>query len=421
MKNMFRFAHLADIHLGAHREPIMRELEMKAFKLALDQCVQRQVDFILVCGDLFHICIPDLSIVDEAVRKMREVLDNKIPIYAIYGSHDYSPNSTSIIDVLTSAGVTKKVVDWELVDDRIHLNFFKEPKTGAKLTGISARKAGLESRYYEILDREALEEEEGFKVFAFHSALDEFKPEYLSKMESFATSLLPRGFDYYAGGHVHDCGEHKLAGYEKVVFPGALFPKDARDLERTVRGQKRGFYIVSFDDKVRSLEFVEISVFDGIYLELDVSDKTATYAQKELLAKAKALEVNGKLVLLKASGQLSEGRTSDIDFQTIKNALLSAGAIHIELNRHGITSKEYQAITLSGENVGEMENNLLKENIGSTRTNEPKLKGEQGLELSKELLRVLRAEPQSGEGKRDYESKMRSQGIGTLGLREALG
>ncbi len=420
MKNMFRFAHLADMHLGAHREPIMRELEMKAFKLALNQCVQRQVDFILFCGDLFHVCIPDLSVVDEAVRKMREVLDNKIPIYVIYGSHDYSPNSTSIIDVLTSAGVTKKIVDWKLVGDKICLSFFKDPKTGAKLTGISARKAGLESRYYEMLDREALESEEGFKVFAFHSALDEFKPEYLSKMESIATSLLPRGFDYYAGGHVHDCGEHKLAGYQNVVFPGSLFPKDARDLERTVRGQKRGFYIVTFDDKVRSVEFVETNVFDGIYSELDVSDKTATYAQKELLAKAKALEVNGKLVLLKASGQLSEGRTSDIDFQTIKNALLGAGAIHVELNRHRITSKEYQAITLSGENVGEIEANLLKENIGSTRTNEPKLKGEQGLELSKELLRVLRAEPQSGEGKRDYESKMRSQGIGTLGLKEAL-
>ncbi|MCJ7771162.1 metallophosphoesterase, partial [Candidatus Bathyarchaeota archaeon] len=119
----------------------MRELEMRAFKLALDRCVQEQVDFILICGDLFHVSIPDLSVVDEAVKKMREVGDKGIPIYAIYGSHDYSPNSTSVIDVLASAGTIRRIVDWELVGDRIKLNFFIDPKTGAKITGISARKA----------------------------------------------------------------------------------------------------------------------------------------------------------------------------------------------------------------------------------------------------------------------------------------
>ena len=417
---LHKFAHLADIHLGAHREPIMRELEMRAFKLALDRCIQEQVDFILICGDLFHVSIPDLSVVDEAVKKMREVGDKGIPIYAIYGSHDYSPNSTSVIDVLASAGTIRRIVDWELVDDRIKLNFFIDPKTGAKITGISARKAGLESRYFEMLDRRALEHEDGFKIFAFHAALNEFKPEYLSKMESFATSLLPKGFDYYAGGHIHDRSENSLHGYDRIVFPGALFPKDARDLERTVKGERRGFYIVSFDDKVYSNTFLEVSVFDDIYLEYDVSDKTATEAQKELQTKIQTAQVNGKVVLLKVSGRLSEGKTADIDFQAIRQTLLIAGAIHVELNRYGVTSREYQAITVSGQNVNEIETNLLKENISSLKTSEPTLTGEQGLQLSKELLRTLRAESQPTEAKREYESRMTKQGIETLGIKEDL-
>jgi DNA repair exonuclease SbcCD nuclease subunit len=398
----------------------MRELEMRAFKLALDRCVQEQVDFILICGDLFHVSIPDLSVVDEAVKKMREVGDKGIPIYAIYGSHDYSPNSTSVIDVLASAGTMRRIVDWELVGDRIKLNFFIDPKTGAKITGISARKAGLESRYFEMLDRGALEHEDGFKIFAFHAALNEFKPEYLSKMESFATSLLPKGFNYYAGGHVHDRSENSLHGYDRIVFPGALFPKDARDLERTVKGEKRGFYIVSFDDEVYSQTFLEVSVFDDIYLEYDVSDKTATEAQKELQTKIQTAEVNGKVVLLKVSGRLSEGKTADIDFQAIRQTLLIAGAIHVELNRYGVTSREYQAITVSGQNVNEIEANLLKENISSLKTSEPALTGEQGLQLSKDLLRTLRAESQPTEAKREYESRMTKQGIETLGIKEAL-
>jgi DNA repair exonuclease SbcCD nuclease subunit len=398
----------------------MRELEMRAFKLALDRCVQEQVDFILICGDLFHVSIPDLSVVDEAVKKMREVGDKGIPIYAIYGSHDYSPNSTSVIDVLASAGIIKRIVDWELVGDRIKLNFFTDPKTGAKITGISARKAGLESRYFEMLDRRALEHEDGFKIFAFHAALNEFKPEYLSKMESFATTLLPKSFNYYAGGHVHDRSENSLHGYDRIVFPGALFPKDARDLERTVKGEKRGFYIVSFDDEVYSQTFLEVSVFDDIYLEYDVSDKTTTEAQKELQTKIQTAEVNGKVVLLKVSGRLSEGKTADIDFQAIRQTLLIAGAIHVELNRYGVTSREYQAITVSGQNVNEIEANLLKENISSLKTSEPALTGEQGLQLSKDLLRTLRAESQPTEAKREYESRMTKQGIETLGIKEAL-
>ena len=398
----------------------MRELEMRAFKLALDRCVQEQVDFILICGDLFHVSIPDLSVVDEAVKKMREVGDKGIPIYAIYGSHDYSPNSTSVIDVLASAGTMRRIVDWELVGDRIKLNFFIDPKTGAKITGISARKAGLESRYFEMLDRGALEHEDGFKIFAFHAALNEFKPEYLSKMESFATSLLPKGFNYYAGGHVHDRSENSLHGYDRIVFPGALFPKDARDLERTVKGEKRGFYIVSFDDEVYSQTFLEVSVFDDIYLEYDVSDKTATEAQKELQTKIQTAEVNGKVVLLKVSGRLSEGKTADIDFQAIRQTLLIAGAIHVELNRYGVTSREYQAITVSGQNVNEIEANLLKENISSLKTSELTLTGEQGLQISKDLLRTLRAESQPTEAKREYESRMTKQGIETLGIKEAL-
>jgi hypothetical protein len=70
--------------------------------------------------------------------------------------------------------------------------------------------------------------------------------------------------------------------------------------------------------------------------------------------------------------------------------------------------------------VNEIEANLLKENISSLKTSEPALTGEQGLQLSKDLLRTLRAESQPTEAKREYESRMTKQGIETLGIKEAL-
>jgi DNA repair exonuclease SbcCD nuclease subunit len=60
---MKKFAHMADLHLGAHREPALRQLEMKVFHEAMDRCISGKVDFVLISGDLFHVGIPDLEIV----------------------------------------------------------------------------------------------------------------------------------------------------------------------------------------------------------------------------------------------------------------------------------------------------------------------------------------------------------------------
>ncbi|MGQ9782348.1 MAG: metallophosphoesterase family protein, partial [Nitrososphaeria archaeon] len=213
--------------------------------------MKEKVDFIIISGDLFHVNIPDMGVTNEAVKKMREVRDSGIPIYVIYGSHDYSPNETSMVDVLDSAGLIKKIVKGKVEEDRLKLEFFVDTKTGAKLCGISARKIGLEKNYFEILDRESLEKERGFKIFAFHSAITELKPDYLVGMESIPVSFLPQDFDYYAGGHIHQHVENKLLGYERIVYPGPLFAGYPRDFELSAKGEKRGFYIVSFDEKVK--------------------------------------------------------------------------------------------------------------------------------------------------------------------------
>ena len=162
---MHKFAHMSDVHLGAFRDPILQKLQLDCFKKAIDVCISETVDFILICGDLFHVGIPDLGIVREALKSMKKVQDLGIPIYVIYGSHDYTPTGTTVIDIIDTAGVIKKIVKGEVIEGKLKLDFFNDPKTGVKLVGISARKIGLERKYYEILDRESLENEEGFKIF----------------------------------------------------------------------------------------------------------------------------------------------------------------------------------------------------------------------------------------------------------------
>jgi len=65
---MNKFAHMADIHLGAHREPILEKLELKAFSEAMDKCVELGVDFRefsrYIMGNIKHLefSIPEIEI-----------------------------------------------------------------------------------------------------------------------------------------------------------------------------------------------------------------------------------------------------------------------------------------------------------------------------------------------------------------------
>jgi len=418
---MYNFVHIADCHIGAHREPVLRELELRAFKEAIDYCITEEINFVIIAGDLFHSNIPDMGVTNEAVKKMRELKDNNIPIYVIYGSHDYSPNETSIVDILDSAGLITKIVKGKIVEDKLKLEVFRDPGTGAKLVGISARKLGLEKSYFEILDRESLEKETGFKIFVFHSAVSEIKPGFLTRMESMPASYLPKGFDYYAGGHIHQHIEGRVPGYNHIVYPGPLFAGYPRDLGRTAKGEKRGFYTVSFNEEgVKDIEFRQIEIYTSIYYEFDVSNKNSVQAKKQLFAELDKLDAEGRLVVLKIAGELSGGKTSDINTNEIRELLAERGALFVTINRYGLTSKEYAAIKAMGEDVQTIETKLFQENIGTVKIGNEILKGEQGVKLAQELLGTFRQEQKLNETKKDYTERILEQASHVIGLEEEL-
>ncbi len=412
---------MADVHLGAHREPALQKLEREAFEAAMTKCVELGVDFVLVCGDLFHVGIPDLGVVNSALAKMMEVRRSGIPIYAIYGSHDYTPTGTTVIDILDTAGVLTNVSRWRMDGEKLSLGVTTDEKTGARLTGISARKIGLEGRYYEQLDREALERLDGFKVFAFHSGLTQFKPPGLAEMETIDISLLPRGFDYYAGGHIHERGEYRQEGYGRVVFPGPLFTGYGRDVEDTARGTERGFYLVEFDGGLRGVHFVPVVTFGGVFRELAVDGMNFEEANLKMTAAFEGVDVEGKLVAFKVHGELAGGRPSDMELASLKAKLSDRGAVHVYLNRAGLTSRESVVESAVGEDPAVIERRLFEEAAGSVKVADRRLSGKEGAETAGELLRVLRHGPKTAEQRKDYETRMLREGGATLRLEEENG
>ncbi len=415
---MYRFAHIADCHLGANREPELRQLEVEAFKKSIDTCISRGVDFIIISGDIFHSNLPDMWVVNEAVRKMRDAVDKGIPIYVVYGSHDYSPTGTSIIDILDSAGLVKRIGAGEVKDGKLFLKFVEDPKTKAKLTGISARKLGIEKEYYKILNRELLEAETGFKIFVFHTMLSELKPADLAKTDSIPVSYLPVGFNYYAGGHPHKNIVENFKNYPYIVYPGPLFAKDSKDFEEAAKDVKRGFYIVDFDSQIINIEFIEVKVCDYYFEEYDASGKSPAQIMNDLTERMKKADLTNKIVLLKLSGELASGKTSDIDFTTIRRIIMDQGALHVRINRYALTSKEYASIRVKGGDVHEIEEKIFEENIRSVKVSNPKLTSPEGVKMAVNLLKALRDPPKINESKEDYFNRIRSQALKILGLPE---
>ena len=144
-----KFAHLADCHIGAWRDPRLRSLNAKAFESAVDKCIEQEVDFVLISGDLFNTSLPAIDGLKTAVTKLRQLKQKGIAVYIISGSHDFSPSGKTILDVLGEADLVVNVVKGSVVDEKLKLEFTADPKTGAKITGMLGRKGMLEKSYYE--------------------------------------------------------------------------------------------------------------------------------------------------------------------------------------------------------------------------------------------------------------------------------
>ncbi|MEN3055429.1 MAG: exonuclease SbcCD subunit D [Candidatus Methanosuratincola petrocarbonis] len=408
-----RFAHMADLHLGAVSDPNMKGLESSTLERAFRICEERGVDFVIIAGDIFHINIPDLAVVKEAVEVFKRFTDTGKKIYVVYGSHDFSPNSTSIIDILEAAGVVVRVGKPAASEGKLRPEVVTDGRTGAKITGISGRRTSLEKEAFTDLDRDYLKAVKGFKIFVFHTGLLEMRREG-EKFDGISQSALPDKFDYYAGGHIHRVFVDKSG---RVVFPGPLFTGWGADLEATVLGERRGFYIVDIEHEAKpKLEFVELKPFEGVHKVIDATGKTADELNEELRLWATEVDAAGKVVLLKVQGELASGRTSDVQFGLIREILAESGAIYLHLNRNALRTKEMGMVTVMGESAEEIEGKVFKEMVGAVkgRDGEPVVKDEPA--TAAKLLSVLRNPKKEGEGLEDYFARVSMEARSVLGI-----
>jgi len=413
--NLYKFSHITDCHLGSWRNPKLRDLNMQAFERSILISIKEQVDFILITGDFFDVNIPQLAPVKKAVEIMKHARDSGIPIYMIYGSHDFNTANISMIDILHSAELFIKPTEFEFNTDSIFLKFFVDGKTGAKITGISGRKVGLDKEIYERLDKQKLESEDGFKIFLLHKGIQEILPLNLQFRDSIPISLIPKGFDYYGGGHIHKRVEKKMDS-SIIAYPGPLFGSTFQDLEETAKGETRGFYIISFDKQIIDCKFIEINVAEILYKEIVSQKWNSEKLKNEITRNISELEVKDKVVLIKVKGKLL-GKRSNIDFGKFSSDISKRGALLSFININTLSTDETSSVAVQSNNKLDIEREIFHESVKNFQTESTlsnklknqinsKLTGKAGENISISLLDVLRNEKLENENASTYDDRI---------------
>ena len=415
MADSFTFAHLADVHLGAYSKDF-RELNLEAFLATMDRCLARKVDLVMIAGDLFHINVPDLAVVDRAVAKLREVKDAGVPVYVWYGSHDYSPTEKSIIDVLASAGLFTKVSTFETAEGQgaPRFEWTQDPATGARMVAVAGKALGLDMHVFKALDRAALEREPGFKVFGFHAAVKEYLPDYLAHINGVTLEDFPRGFDYYAGGHIHHANLADPAGFGPFVNPGPTFGSDGRDL---LNDEPRGFVLGTVRGGRVEARFEPVEVVRFLRQEVDVSGKTAAEARAELDELVDGWDVGGKAVVLRVRGELSSGRRAELDLDALHTRLPRLGARAVHIVKAFSVREASRVAAVEGETQGEVERKVVEGQVASFASSDARFAGASGVELALALKRALSEEPPTQRGGlAEYRDRVVQRGLELLGV-----
>jgi len=342
--------HIADCHLGGWRNEKLEELNLKAFEKALDLAVEKNAYAVLISGDLFDVPLPSLRIVIRAMEKMKAIKDKGIKIYAIAGSHDVSTSNVGIINLFESAKIIKNVdfrksndIDY-FIEDGLFIIGVSGTRKAREINDIIELKKFLENNTSKIKDKK--------KILLFHSTVKELTDDL--PIESISIDELP-DFDYYAFGHIHINRFIEKKG-RFYSYPGPTFPNNFDEIERLKHGN---CFIAELGKKIENLP---IKIVEIENMRFSADNKTPFALTQEIINKIENTNLENKLITLRIEGALSEGRTSQIEFDKISQAFEKKNVFAFLKNTSKLNSKDFDVnsdFDMHIENIEKMEHDFI--------------------------------------------------------------
>jgi len=340
-----RFAHIADCHLGSWRQPELQQLNLDSFKKAIEICMQEKVDFVIFSGDLFDSAYPPIEILKETFSEFKKLKEKDVKCYIIAGSHDYSVSGKTFLDVLEKAGFCK-ICPFEEQGNKILLK--ANNYENISIYGYPGKKSGLEVN---DLKRIALEPTNKFKILMLHTTIESAKGNL--PIESVAIEELPEA-DYYALGHLHLIHEYKAGEDRYLIYPGPIFPNNFQELDELKCGS---FYLVDVNGYVK-LTKKEIKLKE--VLSIDIRIENALTATDLIFKTLEKYDLKDKILLIKLSGKIKQGKTSDIRFQEIQELITRRGAFAFLKNTNQLKTEETK-IEVEVSDIDKIEETIIED------------------------------------------------------------
>lgn len=249
----FRFVHTADLHLDSPfrglaeiapelKEPL-QEATFSAFRQIVDLCLARQVDGLLIAGDLHDAADRSLRCLTRLREQFHRLADSQISVFICHGNHD-------------------PLTEWEAKfswPENVHVFGSREVESVPLLRGgvELARVAGISYGTEQVTENLA----KNFKkdpngpwcIGLLHTNVGGDQ-NHLNYAPCDLPDLLRTGMDYWALGHIH---AHRVLhlGSPVIIYPGNPQGRNPRETG------PRGCYVVEVDERgIVRYEFVPVDV-----------------------------------------------------------------------------------------------------------------------------------------------------------------
>jgi|GEM_PF-63112 len=259
---MFNFIHAADLHLDSplvglsqHDDApveIIRGATRTALTRLVDLAIEREVDFLLIAGDLYDGSWKDYRTGLFFVNEMRRLQKAEIPVFLIFGNHDAESKTTKSLELPENVRVfgTRKAETFphKTVPATIHGQGF----------ATQAVTENLAENYPEpVPDR--------FNIGLLHTNLGDAAG-HGNYAPSTVPQLVAHGYDYWALGHIHL--RHVHHEHPHVVYSGNTQGRHINE------SGAKGCYLVTVDDdrEVTGMEFCALDCVRWESLVIDVSE-----------------------------------------------------------------------------------------------------------------------------------------------------
>ncbi|MFD1037651.1 exonuclease SbcCD subunit D [Virgibacillus byunsanensis] len=356
MSDQISFIHAADLHLDspfkglAHvPEHIFNQIQASTFA-ALDRLVQaaieKQVDFVLIVGDLFDNEKQSLKAQVRLRRAFEELEHHAINVYLSYGNHDYTNGNIHPMTYPDNVFIFTK-------EEVTHFTFEKGGKPTTSIYGFSYENRSVTTKKaaeYQVADRTI-----PYHVAMLHGSLhsntehDVYAPFQISELRE-------KDFDYWALGHIHQ--REILAEDPYMVYPGNIQGRNRKET-----GEK-GCYYVSLSKTNTSTSFIPLQALQFEELSMDASDCEGIYQLEiKIQEQIKGIQKHSSphlinLKLISNHSQLKKWETENLLEDIIE--LINETLIHqhvwtyifkytIESEEGGLTSDLYHGEHFVGE------------------------------------------------------------------------